>query len=319
MLASIAKFLFGVAILLLATQLFVKLSVKLSSIFRISPLVVGMIVVYFGTTLPELSVAITSSSSGNLGLASGTLIGSTIINFILVFPSAILLGESIRVGTTKTQKNAVILILGTLLFILMQKINISPIIKGIVLILGLVGANYLEYAWGVMGRVQEDKTLIDIFKKEKVTPDLILGLLFSLVGVTVGGLLVVSGIEGFASISGYSTTVLGLTITGIATSLPDVFTSVTSQKNDEDKLTLGHIMGGSLYNLLFIGGIVEIVGGNPGINNFEAIFLLICVLLFFVIIKFYKGKDIPKWVGIALLILFFVYMYLLSFNARVGS
>jgi len=201
----------------------------------------------------------------------------------------------------------------------MQKINISPIIKGIVLILGLVGANYLEYAWGVMGRVQEDKTLIDIFKKEKVTPDLILGLLFSLVGVTVGGLLVVSGIEGFASISGYSTTVLGLTITGIATSLPDVFTSVTSQKNDEDKLTLGHIMGGSLYNLLFIGGIVEIVGGNPGINNFEAIFLLVCVLLFFVIIKFYKGKDIPKWVGIALLILFFVYMYLLSFNARVGS
>jgi cation:H+ antiporter len=255
-----------------------------------------------------------------LGLASGTLIGSTIINFILVFPSAILLGESIRVGTTKTQKNGIILILGTLLFILMQKINIPSIVKGIVLILGLVGANYLEYAWGVMGRVQEDKKLIDIiFKKEKVTPDLIFGLLFSLVGVTVGGLLVVNGIEGFASISGYSTTVLGLTITGIATSLPDVFTSVTSQKNDEDKLTLGHIMGGSLYNLLFIGGIVEIVGGNPGINNFEAIFLVVCVLLFFIIIKFYKGKDIPKWVGIALLILFFVYMYLLSFNARVGS
>ena len=146
-----------------------------------------------------------------------------------------------------------------------------------------------------------------------------MGLLFSLVGVTVGGLLVVSGIEGFASISGYSTTVLGLTITGIATSLPDVFTSVTSQKNDEDKLTLGHIMGGSLYNLLFIGGIVEIVGGNPGINNLEAIFLMSCVGLFFLIIKFYKGKDIPKWVGIALLILFFIYMYLLSFNAKVGS
>ncbi len=319
MLAPIAKFLFGVAILLLATQLFVKLSVKLSSIFRISPLVVGMIVVSFGTTLPELSVAIMSSSSGNLGLASGTLIGSTIINFILVFPSAILLGENIRVGTTKTQRNGLVLILGTLLFIIMQKINIPSFIKGVILILGLVGANYLEYTWGVLGRVQEDKKLIDIFKKEKVTPDLILGLLFSLVGVTVGGLLVVNGIEGFASVSGYSTTVLGLTITGIATSLPDVFTSVTSQRNDEDKLTLGHIIGGSLYNLLFIGGIVEIVGGNPGINNLEAIFLMSCVGLFFLIIKFYKGKDIPKWVGIALLILFFIYMYLLSFNAKVGS
>jgi len=281
--------------------------------------VVGMIVVSFGTTLPELSVARMSSSSGNLGLASGTLIGSTIINFILVFPSAILLGENIRVGTTKTQRNGLVLILGTLLFIIMQKINIPSFIKGVILILGLVGANYLEYTWGVLGRVQEDKKLIDIFKKEKVTPDLILGLLFSLVGVTVGGLLVVNGIEGFASVSGYSTTVLGLTITGIATSLPDVFTSVTSQRNDEDKLTLGHIIGGSLYNLLFIGGIVEIVGGNPGINNLEAIFLMSCVGLFFLIIKFYKGKDIPKWVGIALLILFFIYMYLLSFNAKVGS
>ena len=317
MLASIAKFLFGVVILLLATQLFVKLSVKLSSIFRISPLVVGMIVVSFGITLPELSVAITSSRSGNLGLASGTLIGSTIINFILVFPSAILLGEDIRVGTTKTQKNGIILILGTLLFILMQKINIPSIVKGIILILGLVGANYLEYAWGVMGRVQEDKKLIDFFKKEKVTPDLILGLLFSLVGVTVGGLLVVSGIEEFSALSGYSTTVLGLTVTGIATSLPDVFTSVTSQKNDEDKLTLGHIIGGSLYNLLFIGGVVELVGGNPGIDMFETVFLVVCVLIFFMIIKFYKGKNIPKWVGIALLILF-LFTCTLSFNARVG-
>ena len=247
--AYLIKFFFGVIILLLATQLFVKLAVKLSEAFRLSPLVIGMLVVSFGTTLPELSVAITSTSSGSVGLAAGTIIGSTIVNFILVLPAAILLGRDIRIGTTKTQKNAIVLIIATLLFVLLQQLPIPPVVSGIILLSGLVVSNYLEYRWGTLGRLQEDKTVIDLFKKRKVTPDLVFGLFFSVICVTIGGLLVVRSMEDLAILSGYSTTVLGLTLTGIATSLPDIFTAVMSQKKDEDKLTIGHITGGS-YNLL---------------------------------------------------------------------
>lgn len=311
--AYLIKFFFGVIILLLATQLFVKLAVKLSEAFRLSPLVIGMLVVSFGTTLPELSVAITSTSSGSVGLAAGTIIGSTIVNFILVLPAAILLGRDIRIGTTKTQKNAIVLIIATLLFVLLQQLPIPPVVSGIILLSGLVVSNYLEYRWGTLGRLQEDKTVIDLFKKRKVTPDLVFGLFFSVICVTIGGLLVVRSMEDLAILSGYSTTVLGLTLTGIATSLPDIFTAVMSQKKDEDKLTIGHITGGSLYNLLFIGGVANILGADMNLGLNEVLFLFGSVLLFFLIIKFYRDKNIPKWIGLVLLILFFIYIYSFSF------
>jgi len=311
--AYLIKFFFGVIILLLATQLFVKLAVKLSEAFRLSPLVIGMLVVSFGTTLPELSVAITSTSSGSVGLAAGTIIGSTIVNFILVLPAAILLGRDIRIGTTKTQKNVIVLIIATLLFVLLQQLPIPPVVSGIILLSGLVVSNYLEYRWGTLGRLQEDKTVIDLFKKRKVTPDLVFGLFFSVICVTIGGLLVVRSMEDLAILSGYSTTVLGLTLTGIATSLPDIFTAVTSQKKDEDKLTIGHITGGSLYNLLFIGGVANILGADMNLGLNEVLFLFGSVLLFFLIIKFYRDKNIPKWIGLVLLILFFIYIYSFSF------
>ncbi len=316
MAAYLIKFLFGVIILLLATQLFVKLAIKLSEVFRVSPLIIGMLIISFGTTLPELSVAITSSRSGSVGLASGTIVGSTIVNFTLVLPAAIILGKDLRIGTTKTQKNSLILLVATVFFILLQQFPIPPIISGIMLLSGLVAANYLEYKWGALGRLQEDKTVVDLFKKRKVTPDLIIGLLISVVFVTLGGLLVVTSMKDLALISGYSTTILGLTLTGIATSLPDIFTAVSSQKSDEDKLTIGHVTGGSLYNLLFIGGITNILGGDMGLGKIEIEFLLGLVLLFCLIIRFYRGKNIPRWLGIVLLLIFVIYIYTLSFTSQ---
>lgn len=316
MIAYLIKFLIGVVILLLATQLFVKLAVKLSEIFRLSPLVIGLLIVSFGTTLPELSVALTSSRSGDAGLAAGTIVGSTVVNFILVLPAAILLGTDIRIGTTKTQRSGIILFLATVLFITLQILPIPPVVSGIILFLALVGSTYLEYRWGTLGRLKEDKAVIDLFKKRKITPDLIVGILFSIVCVTVGGILVVTSMEDLAALSGYSTTILGLTLTGIATSLPDIFTAVSSQKKDEDKLTIGHITGGSLYNLLFIGGITNILGGYISLGSVEIIFLLGLVVLFCLILVFYKGKNIPKWIGIVLLLIFLIYIYTLSFTGK---
>jgi len=307
MFAYLVKFFFGVIILLLSTQIFVRLSVKLSKVFRISPLVIGMVVVSFGTTLPELSVSITSSTTGNLGLASGTIMGSTIVNFFLVLPAAILLGDNLRIGTTKTQRSGLVLLFSVVLFLSLQKLGINHYVSGALLILGVIGSNILEYKWGVIGRVQEDKPVIDLFKKEKATPDLIL---------TLGGLLIVTAMEDLSAISGYSTTVLGLTLAGIATSLPDLFTAVSSQKKDEDKLTIGHIIGGSIYNLLFIGGVTNIVGGTIDISITETAFLIGAVAIFLLILRFYKGRDIPKWIGIALLLMFFIYIYAVSFSPQ---
>lgn len=313
MTAYLIKFLFGVVILLLSTQIFVKLAVKLSEVFRLSPLIIGLTIMSLGTSLPELAISAISSAGGDTGLATGNIIGSNIINVYLIFGIGILV-DQLRIGTTKTQKNIVILLIVTFSFVLLEIVFPFPKLLGVLLVLFYLVFTYMEYRWGIMGRVKEDLAFITSLKKRKVTPDLIVGILISIAGVGVGGLLVVNSMEELAVLSGYSTTLFGLTLTAIATSLPELLTTIQTQKEDEDKMTIGNILGSSLFNLLFIGGVSNILGGSMKLPIVEVMFLLISAILFFGVVSFYKGKDVPKWVGLVLLVMFVIYIYVVSFT-----
>ena len=317
MTAYLIKFFFGVVILLLSTQIFVKLAVKLSEIFRLSPLIIGLTIMSLGTSLPEVAISAISSAGGDTGLATGNIIGSNIINVYLIFGIGILV-DQLRIGTTKTQKNIIVLLIVTFVFILLEVVFPFPRVLGTALILSYTGFTYMEYRWGIMGRVREDFAFITSLKKRRITPDLIVGVLLSIIGVGVGGLLVVDSMEELAILSGYSTTLLGLTLTAVATSLPELLTTVQTQKEDEDKMTIGNILGSSLFNLLFIGGLSNILGGSMRFPIVEGMFLMISAILFFAVVSFYKGKNVPKWVGLGLLVMFVIYVYVISFTG-IGS
>ena len=79
-----------------------------------------------------------------------------------------------------------------------------------------------------------------------------------IVGIIIGGVLLVTSVEGISIVTGYSTTVLGLSLTAIVTSLPELLTTIFSQEEDQEKITIGNIIGSNIYNLLFIGGLVTI-------------------------------------------------------------
>mgnify|MGYP001073155812 CR=1 FL=1 len=315
MTAYLIKFFLGVVILLLSTQIFVKLAVKMSEIFRLSPLIIGLTIMSLGTSLPEIAVSAISSAGGDTGLATGNIIGSNIINVFLIFGIGILVDE-LRIGTTKTQKNIVILLLVTLLFIFLESVFPFPRILGSFFIISYIFFTYMEYKWGIMGRVKEDLAFITSLKKREITPDLIVGIILSVMGVGVGGFLIVDSMEELAILSGYSTTIFGLTLTAIATSLPELLTTIQSQKEDEDKITIGNLLGSSLFNLLFIGGLANITGGSMKLPIVEAMFLIISAILFFGVVTFYKGKNIPKWVGMLLIAIFVFYIYVISFTGR---
>jgi len=315
MAAYLIKFFFGVVILLLSTQIFVRLAVKLSEIFRLSPLIIGLTIMSFGTSLPEIAVSSISAAGGDVGLATGNIIGSNIINVFLIFGVGILV-DDLRIGTTKTQKNIVILLFVTFLFIFLEWAFPFPRILGSFLILTYIFFTYMEYKWGIMGRVKEDFAFITSLQKKKITPDLIVGILFSVMGVGVGGFLVVTSMEELAILSGYSTTIFGLTLTSVATSLPELLTTIKSQKADEDKMTIGNLLGSGLFNLLFIGGLANVIGGSMTLPIVESMFLIISSIVFFGIITFYKGNNIPKWVGMVLIVIFLIYSYVVSFTGR---
>ena len=310
MLLTALKLLLGIVVLLLSTRGLVKLSEKLALHFKISPLVLGITLVALGTSLPELAVSGIATAKGDTGLAMGNIVGSNISNIFLVFPVSILIGK-LRIGTTKTQRNSLILFGVTLLFFVYNLLSLNHLFVGIVLIGLAVFLTITEYRWAVYGRDHEDSPKINHVSHDHFSFFEILSLIFSLLAIIGGGYLTVIATEELAVFTGISTTTLGLSLTAIATSLPELLTTIFAQKEHEEKLTLGNIVGSNIYNLLFIGGIVSLISQPQPLLIAYWLIFVISAGLFFVIVKFYSGQKVPRWVGFFLLFCLLIYFYLL--------
>jgi len=304
----IFKFCIGLVVLLFSTQRLVVLAEKVSRIIKISPLIVGITIVAIGTSIPELTVSLISILKHDPGLAMGNIVGSNIVNILMVLPVGILIGK-LRIGTTKTQKNAFILLGATIIFFLVQFINTVKTITGSILIGLSILISYIEYEFGILGRTHEDQNRFTKTTKENICSNPLIWGIFLILGIIIGGILVVDSVEVISTITGISTTVLGLTLTAVATSLPELLTTIYSQKDHQEKITVGNIIGSNIYNLLLIGGILTLFSSNNMIQIKEWIWLGIATLGFVAILKYYKGKKPPRIIGLILLVIFFVYIF----------
>ncbi len=299
----------GIVLLLFSTKTLIKLSEVLSKSFRLSPLIIGMTVVAIGTSLPELSVSAIASARQDYNLAVGNIIGSNIINVLLVFSVGILIGN-LRVGTIKTPRNALILLLITLAYTFLQGFNILPKqTLGIIYICAAILLTYFEYKWALFGRTHED---VKEFGKEKTlqfTPGRTIMLLLSIVGIIAGGYFIVTSTEKLSLLTGLSTGILGLTLTAIATSLPELLTTIFSREEHDEKMTIGNIIGSNIYNLLLIGGIINFFGNNNHVLRTNQLLLNIVTILFVLVIFTFKGKTVPKYIGVISLFLFLLYLF----------
>ncbi len=300
MLITILYFIIGLFLLLFATEIFVKMAQKISLAFCISPFIVGVTIVAVGTSLPELSVSLIAALKKDTGLALGNIIGSNITNIFLVLPVGILLGK-IRVGTIKTQRNSFLLLLSTLLFISVMTAFHFPPMAGLLLLISAALFTGGEYFWGIAGRNIEDKQRFSF-------QDTVM-FLISLVGILLGGTMLVNSVESISTYTGITTTVLGLSLTAIATSMPELLTTIFSLRKKEDKMTLGNIIGSNIYNLLLIGGIIALSTPIVFIPGSDWIILLIATISLASVIFIYKGKLIPKKFGLIFLLFFFVYIW----------
>lgn len=307
---------FGVLILLLASLVFVKLAEKLSAALRISPLIIGITVVALGTSLPELAVSGIGAIKGDTGLSLGNIIGSNIVNVLMVFSIGIMIGN-LRIGTQKTQRNAVALGFVTFLFFALQIVGINSKVVGLVLIALSLIFTFQEYELGVEGRMHEDAKKFKNKRAKKLSLVKIFLLIASIAGVIVGGLLVVSSVEGISQAVGYSTTILGLSLTAIATSIPELLTTIFSQGDDEEKLTAGNIIGSNIYNLLLVGGISLLFSTSVYVRVLDWALLGFVTLLFIFILKRFKGRVVPKRVGLLLFVGFFGFLALLGLSKNV--
>lgn len=298
-------------LLLIATHAFVKLAVRISRGWRISPLIIGTTLVAVGTSLPELVVSATAMMRGDAGLAWGNIVGSNIVNVLLVLPVGILVGK-LRVGTTKTQRNVRLMLAATLMFVAVQMGWLPGMVSGLVLLGMAVWVSVEEYVWGVEGRKREDSARLNHQKQTHFRTRDGWKLLVTLGGLVAGGVVTVGAIEGISVATGWSTTLLGLSLTAVVTSLPELLTTVFAQEEHQGKVTLGDIVGSNIYNLLLIGGVLTLFSGTKALLPKEIIWLGLTVGIFAGLLHIYSGRQVPRWVAGVLLALMGVYFMTLG-------
>ena len=311
----------GLVLLAWSSDRFVDGASGIAKSLGISPLIIGLTIVAFSTSAPEMLVSGLSALQGNNGIAIGNVVGSNIANMTLVLGVTVLLAP-LLVGPQTLNRETPILIIGMLfaLGILLWDDVLSRL-DGILLMAAMIFVIWVTIhnarKESAAKHITSDEVVTEV---EKVSKQTIWMLVSGVVILLVSAKLLVWGAVGVAQIFGVSDLVIGLTIVAVGTSLPELAASISAVKKGEHDMAIGNVIGSSLFNILAVLGIVGIVGPNTFNNEVIVrdypIMLGLVVLFYLVTRRVPKGESyvIHRWVGGVLLLSFFVYQGFILFG-----
>ena len=248
----------GIALLSKAADEFVEGAARLAVGLKISPIVVGAVIVGFGTSAPEMVVSGIAAVRGDDDLGVGNIIGSNLANMSLILgTAAILIPLTIR--SRVLRREAPVATAAVLIFALMVRDGLSRTDGLILLVLMIAGLGFLF--------IGDDGDEALIHEVEEMTSDGDHSLRFEiartvggLVGTVAGAWVLVWGATELASRYGYDDGFVGLTLVAIATSLPELVTSVAAARQNHPDLIVGNLLGSNLFNSLGVGAVVGLLG-----------------------------------------------------------
>jgi len=278
----------------------------------VSSLIIGLTIVGFGTSAPEILVSITAAINGNPGIAVGNAIGSNIANIGLVLGTTALL-YPLLVGskTLKREFPIMLIMMGLALFLILDH-ELSRY-DGIILISGLVALT----VWLIrMAKTKKGyEPLIHEYDHEIPRISLkyaISWTVFGLVLLLLSSQVLVYGAVNLAKFYGVSDLIIGLTVIAIGTSLPELATSIMSAIKKEPDIAIGNIIGSNMFNLLAVLGIPAVIAPitleQYVINRDYGVMLGLSVLLFIFAYGFKGPGRISRFEGAVLLTCYIVYM-----------
>lgn len=252
-LLAIIQLLAGFVLLYFGGDWLVNGGVALARRFRISPLVIGMTIVAFGTSAPELLVSMTSSIKGSAGIAMGNVIGSNIANIGLILGVTAMLCP-IPTENRKVSANGLVMILASLLALVLSLNNGLSRIEGLILFAGIILFTVISIR---LGRTKQDATQPDSEPQGKEMSVLVALLLVALscAMLAFGADFMVDGATSIAQALGVSDKVIGLTIVALGTSLPELAASVAAALKKEMDISIGNIIGSNIFNLMCVLGV----------------------------------------------------------------
>ena len=311
----------GLVILLVAGDFLVKGAVSLSLRLGIPALIVSFTIVGFGTSAPELLIAVQSAMAGAPGLALGNVVGSNIANILMVLgvPALFVALDTTKCNTRRTY----IQMLGvSVIFVALCYLGPLYIWQGVVL-LSLLGA----MLWDAFRSARSARHCVgehtiapeDLAELEDADPDMPLWqiagyMIVGLVGLPFGADVLIDGAVGLARDMGISEEVVGLTIVAIGTSLPELATTVAAAFRRQADVALGNVIGSNMFNLLAIMGVASFFGPldvSPQFLHMDLWIMLVASVLLALFV-FFPLKITRKW-GIMFLTAYGAYVYFLLF------
>ena len=259
----------GLVILLLAGDALVRGAVNTSLRLGVPALIVSLTIVAFGTSAPELLIAISAIDDGAPGIAIGNVVGSNTANILLVLGVPALLA-GLNTSDCDTRKSYVIMLVATLLFIAVCFFQPITWTHGLILVAALVVilGDQLREALAHRNGASEDEDDVEGADPTMRWWKILVFLALGLIGLPLGADLLVDSSVSIARTYGVSETVIGLTLVAIGTSLPELATTVMAAFRKQADVALGNVIGSNMFNLLAIIGIASFVGPIPVADTF---------------------------------------------------
>jgi len=311
---QIALYIIGGSIgLFIGAESLVRGASSLAIRLGISPLVVGLTVVAFATSSPEMVVSIKAAIEGNPGIVVGNVVGSNICNIALILGVAAMVSP-LSVKTQVIKREIPIMIIVSVILLLILLDDTITRVEGVFLVIGIITYIILGYKYSV--KEKDNKEVIKEF--QEIIPKSPYKVWQSLVLMTVGlGLLVVGSnlfVDGAVAIAenfGVSQAVIGLTVVALGTSLPELTTSIVASFKNENDIAIGNAVGSNVFNILSILGVSSLVRpiADTGVTMID-----LSIMMFFTILILPLSRSkftLRRWEGALLFCGYVAYIFYL--------
>lgn len=248
----------GLGLLVIGADRFVERSEKLAYRMNLPPFFIGLTVLAFGTSAPELLVAVKAVMADATDLAAGNIIGSNIANTLLVLGVAAMFAP-LACGDKNVRYNFIVLTIATVLFVAFSLDGHIYRNEAIVLLAGLI-----LFLLAAIKRIPADETASPQNKNTFAPADAGI-LIASLVALLLGAQITVSGAIALAQIFGVGTAIIGLTVIAIGTSLPELAATIAAGFRKRIDMSFGAVIGSNIFNLLAVGGIASVITAETGL------------------------------------------------------
>ncbi|MBE2896223.1 calcium/sodium antiporter [Pasteurellaceae bacterium HPA106] len=315
---AILSIIIGLAALVWSADRFVQGAVALANHFGMPKILIGMLIVGFGTSAPEIVVSATSALEGNPGIALGNAYGSNIANLALILGVTAVISP-ILVAPSTLRKELPQLLAVTLISIALLLDGEVSRLDGIILLLLFATFMFWSVYQALRAKYRPQETLeIDTSIR---LPKALLLLIVGIVLLVASSQLLVSGAVFIAQAFGVSDLVIGLTVIAIGTSLPELASSISAARQHQHELALGNVIGSNMFNTLAVVGLAGTI--KPMHAGFEVVYrdmpvMLALTLLLFIIGYRYRAPSghIYRWAGALLLLCYIAYNAFIFLSLR---